>query len=129
MNIRAVVLAITLGVIACFGGDELRAQGAPPVTTYNGPAAPSTNASAAISSGGTFQSVFAQNSARKACFVQNNGTHNMWVSFGAIASATHNNSVVIVPGQAIGCFAGAITLTDQVSIDGTTSDVFTALQQ
>lgn len=91
--------------------------------------ATSTNASSTITLGGSYQSVFASNTKRQACTIQNNGTHTMWVFFGPIASATHNTSIALAAGQSVNCDSGLITLTDQVSIDGTTSDVFFAASQ
>lgn len=89
----------------------------------------STNAAGTIASGGTFQSIFASGP-RNACTVQNNGSSTQYVFFGPIASATHAKSVVLTAGQTVSCGAtGNGVLTDQVSIDGTTSDTFYAAQQ
>lgn len=63
----------------------------------------STNASSTISSTNVFQSVFAKPTGtqkRASCTIQNNGSNNMWVFFGAIASATKTTSVVLTVGQA-----------------------------
>lgn len=81
--------------------------------------------SSTITLTGTFQSLQAANNDRKGCFIQNNGTNNMKVYFGPIASATANNSVVLTPGQPLNCIEGGVILTDQVSITGTTADAFT----
>lgn len=89
----------------------------------------SGNASTTIQSGGTYQSLWAANNNRRGCTVQNNGSHTMYVFFGPIASATHALSVQLSAGQSVNCQYGGITLQDQVSIDGTTSDAFYAAQQ
>lgn len=89
----------------------------------------SNNSSSTISSSNVFQSIWAANSNRTACTIQNNGTHNMWVFFGAIANATENNSVVLQAGQYLNCNSGNVILQDQVSITGTSTDAFFAAQQ
>src|SRR5262249_9721879 len=75
--------------------------------------ATSTNSSSTITSGGTYQSIWAANAKRNACTVQNNGSHVMYVFFGPIASASHNTSVQIAVGQSVQCGSGGIVLTDQ----------------
>jgi hypothetical protein len=86
----------------------------------------SSNLSSTITLTGTFQSIQTANSERKSCLIQNNGTNNMNVYFGPIASATAAKSVVLAPSATVNCTAGGIVLTDQVSITGTTADAFLA---
>lgn len=89
----------------------------------------SSNLSGTIASTGIFQSIQAANSERKSCLIQNNGTNNMKVYFGPVASATASNSVVLAPSASVNCTVGGIVLTDQVSITGTTADSFVAAFQ
>jgi len=94
----------------------------------------STNASSTITVTNTFQSIFAQSTSdrgRTGCTIQNNsvGGNNMFVFFGAIASATSPTSVQLTPGQSVNCEVGGIVLKDQVSITGTAGDQFFAAQQ
>lgn len=109
--------------------------GGNPVTTYPLQTPTLTNGSGTITSGGTFQSVFAANVHRQGCTIQNNGSHTMYVFFGPIAAATDAKAVALAPGsgnvagQSASCNVGGIVLTDQVSVDGTTSDAFFAAQQ
>lgn len=87
----------------------------------------STNLSGTISVTSTFQSIQVSTAGRKGCAVQNNGTHTMYVFFGAIGSATTSNSVQLAGGQSVSCAVGGIAvLTDQVSITGTSGEVFFA---
>ena len=127
---------------------QLAAQDAPPgapVVTYAnanwackplaaGSAAPAScpnNASGTIATTGTFQSVFsAAKGNRRACSIQNNGTNNMEVFPGPPAVATTGASVVLLPGWFFYCSttSGGV-LQDQISITGTSADVFYASQQ
>jgi hypothetical protein len=96
----------------------------------------STNASSTIALTNTFQQVFASNINRKACLIQNTGTHVMYVFFGTLGLAAQATSFPLYPASAAGypggsisCVAGGIVLTDQVSITGTAGDTFTAVSQ
>ena len=89
----------------------------------------STNASSTIAVTNTFQAVFSSNTARENCLIQNNGASNMYVFFGAIASATLNNSIMLKPSWALNCTQGGITNSDAISITGTATEVFHASQQ
>lgn len=102
-----------------------------PVETYQHPVF-TRNASGTIAVTSTFQSVFAATSSparRMACAVQNNGSNNMYVFFGPIASASTGTSVVLVTGQSVNCNTSGAALQDQVSITGTSGDAFYAAQQ
>lgn len=90
----------------------------------------STNASSTITLTGTFQSLQVATTTRKGCLVQNGGTHNMSVFFGAIGGATTAKSVTLLPNASVNCSnPGGTVLTDQVSITGTTGDAFAAYFQ
>ena len=89
-----------------------------------------TTANSTISVTNTFQQVLAQNTNRASCLIQNQGTHTMYVYFGAIASATTSNSYQIAPAQTISCSVNSgIVLGDQVSITGTAGDAYTVTNQ
>jgi len=109
------------------------AAGGAPVDTYPQGRA-SVNASSTIASTNTFQSVFAAVTggtaeARMSCTIQNNGTHNMYVFAGPIASATTSNSIVVIPGAIFYCYTGVGVITDQISVTGTSGDAFYAAYQ
>lgn len=93
-----------------------------------------------IGAGGTtFQLLFAATgvnvagqlvSPRKACTVQNNGTHTMWISEGTTALlATQAKSAQIGPGQAYYCNNSGVVLTGEIDITGTSGDAFYAAQE
>lgn len=73
-----------------------------------------------------FQSIQAANTNRLGCFIQNKGTHDMWVYFGPVASATEDTSAKVPSGSTINCISGGLIVVDQVSITGTSADLFTA---
>ena len=88
-----------------------------------------SNASSTITSGGTFQKVFAANKNRRGCAIQNNGTHDMWVTIGvATASASVNSAMTLSAGNVFHCGDGVVVITGEVAITGTTSDSFYAAQ-
>jgi hypothetical protein len=88
---------------------------------------PSTNASSTITTTNTFQSIWAANSGRSGCTIENNGTHTMYVFFGPIANATLTNSAQVATGNSIHCAEQfGVVLRDQVSITGTSGDAFYA---
>lgn len=106
-----------------------------PVSTVPS-AATTANASASVTLTNTFQQVFAQNSARRGCAIQNTSTSVMYVYFGAIAGATIPKafplapaSAAAYPGGSISCLVGGIVLTDQVSVTGTAAATFVATSQ
>lgn len=93
--------------------------------------ATTTNASGTLAAGATFQSIWAAVTSvrgRAGCTIQNNGSHSMYVYFGAIASATTSNSAILAAGQALNCSVFGVALQDQVSIAGTISEAFYAAQ-
>lgn len=91
------------------------------------------NASSTIANTNTFQSVWIQDTnttGRTACTIQNNSTSNkMYVFFGPIANATISNSVTLSPGDRCYCHTGEVILKDQVSITGTSGDIYYAARQ
>jgi hypothetical protein len=87
----------------------------------------STNISGTVAVTNTFQSIQVSTAGRNGCLVQNNGTHTMWVYFGAIGSATEAAAYQLAAGLSVSCAVGGIgVLTDQVSITGTATDAFFA---
>lgn len=86
------------------------------------------NASADISSTNTFQSIWASNSNRNDCVIQNNGAASMYIYFGAIASATTPNSLSLAANGTFRCANSGIVVSDQISITGTSGQRFFAIQ-
>lgn len=93
-----------------------------------------------IGAGGTtFQQLFAATGVnlagqlvplRKACTVQNNGTHTMWISEGTSAAlATQAKSAQLGPGQTYACNGGGVVLIGEVDITGTSGEAFYAAQE
>lgn len=106
-----------------------------PSTTTGG------NASSTITTTNTFQLVWAATpnsfsvpvtsgtAVRHGCSIQNNGTHNMYVSEGqgkALASLT--NSWVLAAGNTFSCNFNGVVLTGEIDITGTSGDAFFASQ-
>lgn len=90
------------------------------------------NASSTITVTDTFQTVFAASTdtvGRTACTIQNNGTHTMYVFFGARTSATKDTSLQLAAGQYVLCSSGNDILKDEVSVTGTSGDKFYAGSQ
>jgi hypothetical protein len=88
----------------------------------------SQNASGTITTTNTFQSIWPVQS-RAFCEIQNNGTHVMYVFFGPIVSATLATAKQVAAAASISCNSGLAVLYDQVSITGTSGDVFYANEQ
>lgn len=128
---KALILWLSIFAL-CFSSG---AKAQTPVFTY--PIGQSiTNSSGSITLTNQFQSVFVSNSGRKACVIQNTGTHVMYVFFGAIGGAATSTSFPLFPATAAGypggyvtCNNSGVVVTDQVSITGTTGDTFTATSQ
>lgn len=90
----------------------------------------STIGSGSIATTDLFQSVFAQNASRASCLVQNKSSLNtMWVYFGARTSATKDLSIKLSPGSGVSCSVGSVVLKDEISVTGTSADLFYAGQQ
>lgn len=90
----------------------------------------STNAAGSISVTNTFQSIQASTAGRNGCLIQNQSIANqMWVYFGAIGTATKAKSFILDTshGLAISCAVGGLgVVTDQISITGTSGDLYNA---
>ncbi len=90
----------------------------------------SSNLASSIAVTNTFQSIQVATGGRNGCTIQNQSTANtMWVYFGAIGGATKAKSFLLDTshGLAISCSVGGLgVLTDQVSITGTSGDLYNA---
>lgn len=76
-----------------------------------------------ITTTNTFQSLVAQNSNRKGCVFQNQGTHTMY--FSLQSSPTLAGSLQVPPSYFFYCSGPSnIVVTDQIWITGTTADAF-----
>lgn len=96
------------------------AQGAP---TSFPPTLTGTVVSGTIATSNTFQNVWAAvplggQQRRLGCALQNQGTGNMQVFFGPIASATTSNSFNLAVGATIYCNLGDPVLQNEVNILG-----------
>lgn len=90
-----------------------------------GGTATTTAASGTIAVTNTFQAALASSASRRGCVLQNQGTHTMFVFFGAIGSATTGTSLQVAPGQTVSCSnAGGLVLTDAVNVTGTSGDAY-----
>lgn len=102
----------------------------PPATTLNG------NASGTITTTSTFQQVFAANSLRKGCRIQNNGAAAMYVAEGVTAAAATTAGTGkafqipsgSTPPSTFYCENYGAVLTGIISITGTTTQAFYAVQ-
>lgn len=139
---RARRLALASGLILVGGGVLAPPSAAQqPVQTWPAPGTTAgASASGVIGTGGTtFQLLFAatgvnlagvQIPPRKACTIQNNGTHTMWISEGTTALlATQAKSVQLGPGQVYYCNNSGGVLIGEVDITGTSGEAFYAAQE
>ncbi len=89
------------------------------------------NDSSTITATNTFQSIWAastQSTGRTDCVIQNNGAANMFIFFGPIANATTPSSLTLVPAGIFKCANSGVVIKDQISITGTISQEFFAIQ-
>lgn len=89
------------------------------------------NDSTTILTTNTFQSIWSASTAvtgRTDCIVQNNGAANMYIYFGPIATATISNSLVLAANGIFRCGNNGVILKDQISITGTSTQRFFAIQ-
>lgn len=86
------------------------------------------NASAAVAVTNTFQSIWLNNPSRNDCIIQNNGAASMYIYFGAIADATTPNSLILAASGTFRCANSGIVVNDQISITGTATQRFFAIQ-
>lgn len=85
---------------------------------------PETNANSTISITNTFQSALAASSTRKGCWIQNQGTHVMYIYASETNSPTLANSTQFSPGQQYICNGvGAVQIT------GTAGDAYQVVSQ
>ncbi len=111
-------------------GASLPALAQSPVTTYPYTTTIS-NSSAAIGVTNTFQSVWAASAnltGRTDCIIQNNGAASMYVYFGPIANATTPNSLILAAAGTFRCANSGVVTKDQISITGTSGQIFFAIQ-
>lgn len=99
------------------------------ITTAPGPVT-TTTTNSTVSVTNTFQAALAASGTRKACLLQNTGTHVEYVYYGTIGSATTSNAFQINPGQTISCATtNGLVLTDAVNITGTAGDGYIVTNQ
>ncbi|MDP3853144.1 hypothetical protein [Phenylobacterium sp.] len=101
-----------------------------PVTTQPR-AATTTDASSTVTTGGTFQTVFASSASRLGCFIQNpiTASETLFVYEGT-GTATTAKSINLAPGAAFNCNAGGIVVTGLVQVTAaTTAHAFVAKSQ
>jgi hypothetical protein len=101
--------------------------GLPVICTNCSPSAPvgasSNPLNGTISVTNTFQSLITQNTNRRACTFQNQGTHTMY--FSIAASPTLANSLQVPPQWFFYCTGlNNVTITDAIQITGTAGDAY-----
>jgi hypothetical protein len=87
----------------------------------------STDASGTVAAGGTYQTVFAANAARRGCMIQNppTATEALNVKLGTMAAP-----FVVPIGGAFRCDAGYLVVTDAITVTAaTTAHAFSAVSQ
>lgn len=91
------------------------------------------NNSGTVTTGGTFQSVIAASTSRKACLIQNpvTATEPLFVNFVVTAvTPIVGNSFSLAAGQSISCVVGTMVISNEVRVTATTTGhAFTAMQQ
>ena len=90
------------------------------------------NASGTITATNAFQSIWAASTTtrgRADCTVQNNGAASMYIYIGPIANATTPNSLTLASGAIFNCGRNGVVIKDQISITGTISQNFFAIQE
>lgn len=87
----------------------------------NTPYAPA-DGSGTITTGGTFQQVFAQNLTRVGCFIQNptSATEPLFIHW-TTASPTTNNSASLGPGSSFSCGGNNTVVTGAIQVTATTT--------
>lgn len=114
-------------IVALFLGSVSFASAQTPVITQTSKFS-NANASTFIAATNTFQSIWPINLNRNDCILQNNGAASMYVYFGPIANATTPNSYILAANGALRCANSGIVVNDQISITGTISQNFFAIQ-
>lgn len=106
----------------------------PPVSTWPTPATTTGgNGSSTIGSTGIFQKLWGATGGtvpyRKGCSIENNGTHDMYVTEGlGVAASTQALAFVLTPGTVYYCSVNQVVLTGEIDITGTATDSFYAAQ-
>lgn len=104
-----------------------------PVSTFPGQATTAQgNSSSTIGVTNTFQKIWSATSLpnlRKGCTIQNNGSHNMYVSEGlGVSASTLTNAAIVSAGGLYHCGDGGVVLVGEIDITGTAGDAFYASQ-
>lgn len=105
-----------IGLVVSYGVNAIASQVTPtPLTpiTHNGTA---TGSAVTVLSAGS--SVVGY---RSDCFLQNNGTHNMYYSFVGTASSS---TTVLAPGYSMNCANGVGVTQSALSLLGTNGDTY-----
>lgn len=101
--------------------------GAPSTVTPVGGVTTTANSTIAVTN--TFQTAIAASATRLSCTLQNQGTHTMYVFFGALGGASLGASFQLAPGQPISCDSGVMVATDAVEVTGTAGDAYVVTKQ
>jgi hypothetical protein len=124
--------ALLLPAQAFAQADTINVNNAPVSTTNPLPTSPSplelpsVNGSATISVGGSFQTVLAQNSSRKGCFIQNPITATeplyVYVYSGTSGTPSLAGAIGLGAGAPFYCSVGASgVITDQIAVEAATT--------
>lgn len=111
-------------------GASFPAYGQSPVITqpYG---ATNHNDSGVIAVTNTFQSIWpasTSNTGRTDCIIQNIGSSTMYIYFGPIANATTQSSLSLASSGIFRCGNSGVISKDQISITGTSTQRFFAVQ-
>ena len=120
---------LILGIILALGV-AFNAFAQSPVTTYPY-GVTNANSSSSIVATNTFQPIWPASGSltgRSDCVIQNNGAASMYIYFGPIANATTPNSLTLTSGSIFRCANSGVITKDQISITGTISQNFFAIQ-
>jgi len=120
---------LLLSLVLLIAGASLALAQAPVTTVPYG--AVVHNDSTAIITTNTFQSIWSASGSltgRTDCIIQNNGAASMYVYFGPIADATTPNSLILAAGTIFKCGNNGVITKDQISITGTSTQRFFAIQ-
>lgn len=108
------------------------AGGLPVAATTTPSEVASTDASSTITTGGTFQALFAANTARKGCFIQNPvaATETLYIGWPASPTPTTANAASLGAGASFNCIVGGVVIDDAISVEAaTTAHAFVAKSQ
>lgn len=102
-----------------------------PVVTQTYPATAYITSST-ISTSNIFQSIWPPSLAttgRTDCLIQNNGAATMYIYFGAVADALTTSSLQLAAGAIFRCANSGIAIRNAISITGTTTQRYFAIQE